>query len=593
MDAPPNSRLLVKNIPFSAKEKDIIKEFSKKGQLTDCKIIRKQTNNKSRGFCFVGYKTVEEATEALKYFNGTYIGTNKISVEYALPIGTEKLEETRARRKKHEKEQRQMEQKIEKTKKEFKKEGIDENDPKWQEFLSAQVKHNERASWNDGFGFAEQYMQPEEQESENGGENDDENHEEEDNQDEGNEKQPKSKAVLTSSRLYVINIPYKATAEEVKQEFEKFGEVADVHLQAGAPGENSGAGYVKFVDIDSARKALDTAVIMMGRHLKLEPSKPEPEKKKTVLIQDDDMSFKEKKAQRLKEHRPESYNPFFMNKDTIADAIAHRIGMTRADVLNPESDDAASRLAVAESQLVEETKQLFEENGINVDLLSKETSSRVDLSRTVLIVKNLRWETTEEELRAMFAAKGTLVRFVLAPTHSLAIVEFARADEARKALESLNYRPLHDSPLFIQWAPEGTTTGPGGESDERRSRPKVEIKTTTLIVKNLPFQAGKSDVRNVCSTYGNIKAIRMSKKPDGSGHRGFCFLDFATRQEAQSAYDSLQNVHLYGRHLIVQPAQEGKHETTKTQKDVGDVVTTVINRDYDDDIAEPPKAQAE
>lgn len=589
MDAPPNSRIIVKNIPFSETEKSLVKEFSKKGELTDCRIIRRK-DGKSRGFAYIGYKTVEEATNALKYFNNTYIGSLKITVNYALPIGTEELEETRARKKKQEKEKRKEEQKIEKTKKELKKKGIEETDPKWQEFLAAQVKHNERMSWNDGVGFVEQYAQPK-QENENN-----EEEEKEEEEEEKNENTKKEERLTTNTtRLYVKNIPYKSTAEEVKAEFEKYGEVVDVHLQAGAPGENAGACYVKFATLEAATDALNTPIIMMGRHLKLQASEPEPERKKPV-IQDDDMSFKDKKAARLRQHTPENYNPFFMNKDTIAEAIAARIGVTRADVLNPESEDAASRLAVAESQLVEETKQLFAANGIDPEIITR-TTNKNELSRTVLFVKNLRYETTEEELRGMFAAKGTLVRFVLAPTHSIAIVEFARPDEARKAWESLNYRLLHDSPLFIQWAPEGCTTGPGSETDERKSRiPKVEIKTTTLIVKNLPFEAKKADVRNVCSTYGKIKAIRMSKKPDGSGHRGFCFLDFATRQEAQSAYDSLQNVHLLGRHLIVQPAQEGKNEETKSQKQgsLGEIITKTKKRESKDEFVdeEPPKAEA-
>ena len=34
-------------------------------------------------FCFVGYKTEEEAIVAKKYFNNSFIDTSRISVEYA------------------------------------------------------------------------------------------------------------------------------------------------------------------------------------------------------------------------------------------------------------------------------------------------------------------------------------------------------------------------------------------------------------------------------------------------------------------------------------------------------------------------------
>jgi multiple RNA-binding domain-containing protein 1 len=42
-------------------------------------------DGKSRQFAFVGFRTNEEAEEALKYFNNTYIDTCKITCE-VLPV---------------------------------------------------------------------------------------------------------------------------------------------------------------------------------------------------------------------------------------------------------------------------------------------------------------------------------------------------------------------------------------------------------------------------------------------------------------------------------------------------------------------------
>lgn len=47
----------------------------------------------------------------------------------------------------------------------------------------------------------------------------------------------------------------------------------------------------------------------------------------------------------------------------------------------------------------------------------------------------------------------------------------------------------------------------------------------------------------------------MPKKFTG-GHRGFAFLDFLTKQEAKNVYDNMGNIHLYGRHLVLEWAQE-------------------------------------
>ena len=48
---------------------------------------------------------------------------------------------------------------------------------------------------------------------------------------------------------------------------------------------------------------------------------------------------------------------------------------------------------------------------------------------------------------------------------------------------------------------------------------------------------------------GQIKSLRLPKKFDGS-HRGFAFIDFLTRQEADNAFEALHSTHLYGRHLV-------------------------------------------
>ena len=46
-----------------------------------------------------------------------------------------------------------------------------------------------------------------------------------------------------------------------------------------------------------------------------------------------------------------------------------------------------------------------------------------------------------------------------------------------------------------------------------------------------------------------IKSLRLPKKFDGN-HRGFAFVEFLTKQEAQNAFEALQSTHLYGRHMV-------------------------------------------
>lgn len=57
----------------------------------------------------------------------------------------------------------------------------------------------------------------------------------------------------------------------------------------------------------------------------------------------------------------------------------------------------------------------------------------------------------------------------------------------------------------------------------------------------------------------------MPKKFNG-GHRGFAFLDFLTKQEAKNVYDNMGNIHLYGRHLVLEWAQEDDNVDALRQK---------------------------
>ena len=68
------------------------------------------------------------------------------------------------------------------------------------------------------------------------------------------------------------------------------------------------------------------------------------------------------------------------------------------------------------------------------------------------------------------------------------------------------------------------------------------------MVRNIAFEATKEDITELFKNFAEIKSVRMPKKADGN-HRGFCFIDCMTIEEANKAYQSLQNTHLYGRKL--------------------------------------------
>ena len=58
------------------------------------------------------------------------------------------------------------------------------------------------------------------------------------------------------------------------------------------------------------------------------------------------------------------------------------------------------------------------------------------------------------------------------------------------------------------------------------------------------------------SAHAQLKSVRLPRKFDHRT-RGFAFLEFTTRHEAERAYAALRHTHFLGRHLVLEWAEEG------------------------------------
>jgi RNA recognition motif-containing protein len=80
-----------------------------------------------------------------------------------------------------------------------------------------------------------------------------------------------------SKRIYVGNLPFSASSEDVQQLFEEFGSVTEVHLvtdrQTGQP---RGFGFVEMSDDQAAVTAIGALndKEFMGRNLKVNEARP-------------------------------------------------------------------------------------------------------------------------------------------------------------------------------------------------------------------------------------------------------------------------------------------------------------------------------
>lgn len=77
-------RLIVRNLQYDIREKHLIKNFAKYGQIIDVSVPLNPENNLNKGFGFVEFKSKEEAQKAIKEMNGQKYKGRLVSVDFAL-----------------------------------------------------------------------------------------------------------------------------------------------------------------------------------------------------------------------------------------------------------------------------------------------------------------------------------------------------------------------------------------------------------------------------------------------------------------------------------------------------------------------------
>ncbi|KAL1894091.1 Multiple RNA-binding domain-containing protein 1 [Ceratocystis pirilliformis] len=516
--------------------------------------------------------------------------------------------------------------------------------------------------------------------------------------------------IRQTCRIFVRNLSYETKEENLREYFEKFGAVEEVHIPTTAAGKSKGFALIRFTDPEVAVAAFQRSdgVSFQGRLIHILPAAP----KREGEIDEFALAKLPLKQQALIRKRAEAasntfnWNSLYMNQDAVVSSMAQRLGVSKAELLDPTSSDAAVKKAIAETTVIQETKAYFMANGVNIDAFKQQ--KRGD---TAILVKNFSFNTTIEELRNMFAEHGTVIKVLMPPSGTIAIVQMASPAHAKAAFARLAYRRVNESVLFLEKAPvnllvnddnataaattmeptQGITklgvqklsvtqllTEASEEAEESaqanttslfvgnlsfatntegleitfrsqdgfvsarvktKQDPKkpgkvlsmgfgfVEFKTkeqaqaalkalegynldghslalkashrgldaaeerrrddkakklhgqrTKIVIKNLPFEASKKDIRNLFSTYGQLRSIRLPKKFNHTS-RGFAFADFVTAREAENALNALRDTHLLGRKLVLDFAEadavDAEEEIEKMQRKVGSQVNKV------------------
>lgn len=490
--------------------------------------------------------------------------------------------------------------------------------------------------------------------------------------------------ICETGRLFVRNILYTAKEEDFKALFEQYGPLEEVHMAIDTrTGKPKGYVYVQFKNSKDALEAYRSMdkQIFQGRLIHILPADA---KKSHRLDEDDIKNLPLKKQRELKRKAIAgksqfSWNSLYMNTDAVLESVAAKMGMSKSQIIDPQNSSSAVKQALAEADVIGDVRKYFESR--DVDLTSFNRKERDD---RVILVKNFPYGTTSLELGELFSVHGQLNRILMPPAGTIAIVQFRDAPSARAAFSKLAYKRFKKSILYLEKGPKDLFTREVSEEEAEKLEKKenvvepkltaddlmaaegdsgdavneadtyegptvsvfvknlnfattneslsnafksvpgfilalvktkpdpkkpgstlsmgfgfVEFKTkedantaiktmdgyvldghklqlklsnrqggsgkneaktkssksSKIIIKNLPFEASRKDIVELFGAFGQIKSARVPKKFDRSA-RGFAFVEFNLMKEAENAIEQLQGVHLLGRRLVMQYAEQ-------------------------------------
>ncbi|RCN52420.1 putative bacteriochlorophyll 4-vinyl reductase [Ancylostoma caninum] len=339
------------------------------------------------------------------------------------------------------------------------------------------------------------------------------------------------------------NLPAGVEAEELERMFGKFGEVEKVLM----PPEGGISAIVVMSNAVDAKKAFKALAYSRFRtqplYLEWAPGDVFGEEKKADATE-------HAESENIQEPEPKAKKKTYEEKK--AEKRKQKEEIDDVDVEEPQSSSVDPK--------VEEEEENKPENAEDA-----EEDEALEPGATVF-VKNLSFETTDENLAKLFGKKYRIKSAQVSkklnpadPGKSLSMgfgfVQFYTQEEAKRAIKEMQGELLNGHCLELKISNRELIDK---EALKRKTITATgQGKCTKLLVRNIPFQASIREIESLFSSFGEVKSIRIPKKVGTRDqHRGFGFVDFISIQEAKRAFEALvHSTHIYGRRLVLEWAK--------------------------------------
>ncbi|XP_055709752.1 probable RNA-binding protein 19 [Phlebotomus papatasi] len=217
----------------------------------------------------------------------------------------------------------------------------------------------------------------------------------------------------------------------------------------------------------------------------------------------------------------------------------------------------------------------------------KEESEEEDIdadpeAETTIFLRNLNFATREDTLRKHFSHLQPIHMVQVAmkkdpddPQSKISLgygfIQFKRKSSTDTALKTMQFTEIDGNKVELKKSDRVLKSQV--KSTNNSDRKEVKKQTgSKILVRNIPFQAKESEVRDIFKAFGDLRSVRLPLKvtPGEKTHRGFGFVDYFSKSDAKNAFKNLsQSTHLYGRRLVLEWAAADE-DVTQLRKRTAD-----------------------
>ncbi|KFK30042.1 hypothetical protein AALP_AA7G209600 [Arabis alpina] len=374
-------------------------------------------------------------------------------------------------------------------------------------------------------------------------------------------------AQFGTTSLYVGDLDFNVTDSQIFEAFSQMGQVVSVRVCRDVDTRRSlGYGYVNFANPQDAARAIQELnyIPLFGKPIRVMYSHRDPSVRRSgagnIFIKNLDVSIDHKALH-------DTFSTFgnIVSCKVAVDPSGQSKGYGFVQYANEES--AQKAIEKLNGMLLND-KQVY----VGPFLRRQERDTTANTTKfTNVYVKNLAESTTDDDLKNAFGEYGKITSAVVmkdgeGKSKGFGFVNFENADDAAKAVESLNGHKFDDKEWYV-----GRAQKKSERETELRVRYEQNLKeaaekfqSSNLYVKNLDPTISDEKLKDLFSPFGTVTSCKVMRDPTGIS-KGSGFVAFSTPEEATEAMSQLSGKMIESKPLYVAIAQRKEDRRVRLQ----------------------------